>query len=273
MFKTHKVIGALLLLVISVFTIAQDAAPKTGRDVIELGNLRAYYSGKDRILEGHATVTEKNGNVRIRNFKTLRLDETPGGEQYYYVYFTKPTDLVGTTFLVHKNPGEDDDRWLFLPKLDLVRRISAGDKRTHFVGTDIFYEDVSGRHLDDDDHELIEESDKYWIVTSKPKESNSVEFAYYKSWVHKKTHLIIKRQFFDAKDNLYREFKVKKVKTVAGIPTTFKTEVTDHNRGTQTVVDCLYLEYSAGLPRDLFEKPYLRNPPREWLDRANEDKK
>jgi hypothetical protein len=67
-----------------------------------------------------------------------------GGDQDFMVFFSRPSDVRGTVFLVAKHVDRDDDRWLYLPGLDLVRRISAGDKRTSFVGSHFFYEDVSG---------------------------------------------------------------------------------------------------------------------------------
>lgn len=240
---------------------------KNGRDAIELARLRAFYSGKDRIASGHITVNEANGVVRNRDYTVMRLDEKPGGDQYYFVHFTKPSDMADTTFLVHKHvdAAKDDDRWLYLPKLNLVRRIAAGDKRTHFVGTDLFYEDVSGRHIDDDKHTLVEENDKYWVVESKPKAADTVEFTSYKTWVHKKTHLNIKVEYYKG-DKQYRECKVLKVRNIDGIPTPTLGEVLDLETGSKTTSNLLTIKYNAGLPRDIFEERYLRNPPMDWLN-------
>jgi hypothetical protein len=64
----------------------------------------------------------------------LRRDVIDGGDQDYVVLFSRPADVRNTVFLVKKHVASDDDRWLYLPGLDLVRRIAAGDKRTSFVG-------------------------------------------------------------------------------------------------------------------------------------------
>lgn len=258
-----------IVTVLAVFNMSAElcyADKLSGRDVMELSVLRIYYPGGDRISGGHITVNEKNGNIRIRDYKMLRLDKKPGGEQSYFVYFTKPNDLDGTTFLVHKKPGFDDDRWLYLPKLDLIRRIAAGDKRTHFVGTDLFYEDISGRHLNDDSHDIEKETEKYWIVSSKPVNLDSVEFKWYKSWVHKENNLVIKREYYNDADKVYRSFNVKKVRNIAGIPTSFKTVITDFDQGSKTTVDCMYINYGNGIPQHLFQEKSMRNPPKDWLE-------
>jgi hypothetical protein len=242
----------------------------TAHDVMKLANLRTYYSGKDRVSAGHITVTEPNGTVRIRDYQMLRRDKVAGGNQSYFVYFTKPKDLQGTSFLVHKKPGSGDDRWLYLPKLDLVRRIAPGDKRTHFVGTDLFYEDVSGRHLEDDLHTFAKGKGhkKYWIVKSRPKSSGSVEFDHYKSWVHRKTHLVIKREYYKRSGKMYRKFLIKKVRDIGGIPSSVKTVIKDLAMGTTTVINCLSIAYKQGIPEKLFAERFLRNPDFEWLNRS-----
>ena len=73
-----------------------------------------------------------------------------GGEQKFFMYFFQPADVKDMTFMVYKYPAKDDDRWLFVPAINMVRRIAAQDKTSSFVGSDFTYEDVSGRDLHDD---------------------------------------------------------------------------------------------------------------------------
>ena len=53
----------------------------------------------------------------------------PGGEQKYFMYFSSPGGRArNMTFMVYKYPGKDADRWLFVPAINMVRRIAAQDK-------------------------------------------------------------------------------------------------------------------------------------------------
>lgn len=257
--------GLILPEVTSAATQPEKEA--AGRSAIEKARLRAFYSGKDRVATGHMTVEQANGVIRNRDYTVLRRDEKAGGDQSYFIHFTKPSDMADTTFLVkkHVKPTVDDDRWLYLPKLNLVRRIAAGDKRTHFVGTDLFYEDVSGRHIDDDVHELVEEDAKYWVVKSTPKDSSTTEFTAYKTWIHKKTHLNIKVEYYKEADTKYRVCKILKVRNVDGFPTPISGEVLDLETGSKTTSNLLSIKYNAGIPEDIFETRYLSNPPMNWL--------
>jgi outer membrane lipoprotein-sorting protein len=215
-------------------------------------------------------ITENNTNIRVREFKLLRHNKETADlnteDQNYFVKFSHPNDLDGMVFMVKKHVGSTDDRWLYLPKLDLVRRIAAGDKRTSFVGSDVLYEDVSGRHLTEDEHVFESDIKSYYIIKSTPVEENSTEFNYYKTWVHKKTFLALKREYYDSNENLYREIKVKKVKNINGIPTIMSSSVKDFNTGSITTVSFSDVKYNIGLEQDLFSERYLRNPPSKWFD-------
>ena len=116
--------------------------------------MNLYYVGDDGRAEVHMNLVDKKGRERVRQFTMLRWDKEDGGEQRYYTYFQKPADVRRTTFMVIKHQNKDDDRWIYIPAVDLVRRISANDKNSSFVGSDFSYEDVSGRHWLDDTHEL-----------------------------------------------------------------------------------------------------------------------
>jgi hypothetical protein len=137
-------------------------------DIIRRANLAFYYAGDDFRARMRMTIADDRGRERLRQFTVLRRDESDGGDQDYVVLFSRPADVRNTVFLVKKHVGKDDDRWLYLPDLDLVKRIAAGDKRTSFVGSHFFYEDVSGRGTEEDEHELIETTDDFYVVKNTP---------------------------------------------------------------------------------------------------------
>ncbi|MBV1873812.1 MAG: outer membrane lipoprotein-sorting protein, partial [Gammaproteobacteria bacterium] len=120
--------------------------------IIEKANNTAFYTADDGRATTRMTIVDSQGRKQVRQFTIIRRDIEDGGDQQFLVFFSRPSDIKKTTFLVNKHPGKEDDRWLYLPGLDLVKRIAAGDNRTSFVGSHFFYEDVSGRDLDADKH-------------------------------------------------------------------------------------------------------------------------
>ncbi len=205
-------------------------------EIVAKANLASYYGGDDGVARATLTITDSQGRSRVREFTILRKDLKDGGRQDYYVYFHKPGDVRKTVFMVHKKVPGDDDRWLYLPALDLVKRIASSDKRTSFVGSHFFYEDVSGRSIVEDTHTLKEETAKHYVLENVPKNPGSVEFSRYTIWIDKKTFLPVKAEYFDRHGKMYRRVEALEVKEVDGIHTVMKSKVKDLGSGGNTVM-------------------------------------
>ena len=242
-------------------------------EIMEKAHHTLLYQGDMKRARVKMTITDSNGGVRKRQFYSLRLDKESSeqsadrgkGDQFYYIYFRRPGDIKKTAFLVHKYSNKDDDRWLYLPDLDLVKRISSGDKRTSFVGSTFFYEDISGRSLNDDSHELLSEDETYFVLKSTPHKADGVEFSSYKTWIHKTSFIPVKIEYFDKNNELYRFCENQKVEMVEGRPTVVKGLMRDIKHGEQTVIESSRISYDFGMPADIFTERFLRHPPSQYF--------
>ena len=263
----------LLFLVGALFLLhAQDKI--SAKEIIHKGIMAQYYAGHDKVSVGYMRVEDKKGNIlRERRYTQLRYvagDTDKESDQKLYVYFSEPTDMRGTSYLVHKNIDGVDNRWLRLEKLNLIKRIADTDKRTSFAGTDVLYEDLSGRHLNDDTHELVDETKNYWVIKSTPVKVTGSDLAIYKTWIHKKTFLVAKRLCYNKEGKVYRRFKaikVANVKSEDGIdyPTLYEAVVEDLRTGTKTFMKGDKIKYNVGLKPELFTKRALETPPLEVI--------
>ena len=232
--------------------------------IVNKANLAAYYQSNDGRAKVSMKITDKKGQVREREFIILRKDIQDGGDQKYYVYFLKPADVRKMVYLVHKRSdlNKDDDRWLYMPSLDLVKRVAASDKRTSFVGSDFLYEDVSGRSLLEDTHELIQTTDTLYIVKSVPKNPDSVEFGYYNVSIDRKTFIPMKMEYYDKNNKLYRVMESVKLEKIQDFPTVVKSVVSDLRTQSKTEMEFSDVKYDIEL-EDIFTERYLRRPPQE----------
>ena len=260
--------AAFSLLVTGLLSPASGAAAQDLNDVEEVvqrTNLAAYYAGDDGRAQVRMTITDGAGRRRTRQFTILRRDETDGGDQDYAMLFSRPADIRNTVFLVKKHVGKDDDRWLYLPDLDLVKRIAAGDKRTSFVGSHFLYEDISGRGLEEDAHELVETTAEHYVVRNTPRDPGAVEFTSWTVWIDKTTFLPVKMEYVDESGDVYRRIETLTVEEFNGYPTPTRVRVSDLRSGGQTVSEFRTVHYDLGIPESIFTERTLRNPSRQWF--------
>ncbi len=272
--KRYLAAATSWLVLVSAGAVAARAAEAPSVDeIVKRTNYVAYYQGKDGRARVKMAITDAQGRERNREFTILRRDDQPGdvkdadftGEQKFYVYFRRPADVNRMVFMVHKHLDRDDDRWLYLPALDLTKRIAATDKRTSFVGSDFFYEDVSGRSTDLDTHELVQTTDTFYVLKNTPKEPDEVEFSHFTMWIHRQTFIPVQVDYFDKQGTKYRQAKALKVETIQGYPTVVKSVMKDLREGGQTLLEYSDVTYDIGLPESIFTERYLRSPPRQYL--------
>lgn len=239
------------------------------REIMKRSEKAFLYAGKDFRVDVTMELISSSGKTRLRELTMLRKNmATSGGEQKYYIYFHKPADVKGMTFMVYKYPDRDDDRWLFIPALNMVRRIAAQDRASSFVGSDFTYEDVSGRDIDEDIHEFLREDSidgqKTLVIKSTPR-AKDMPYLYRISWISKESYLPLKVEYYDYNEKLYKVFTADEIKNIDGFPTITKRTMKNLQSGHKTVVSFQDVKYNIGLKDSIFTERYLRRPPRQYL--------
>jgi hypothetical protein len=260
---------ALVLALIGLSAGADAADLSDVDEIVRRANLAAYYAGDDGRSDARMRITDSQGREQLRQFIILRRSREDGGDQDFMVFFSRPADVRGMVFQVAKHLDRDDDRWLYLPGLDLVKRISAGDKRTSFVGSHFFYEDVSGRNPNADRHVLKDSDAQYYVLENTPVDARAAEFENYTLWVDKQTFLPMKIEYTNEVGEIYRRIEVLEVDVIQGHPTVVRSRADDLQGGGHTLLEFRYISYDLGLPEDVFSERSLRNPPRQWLKRPS----
>ena len=266
--KVAKLLGITLfiaLFVTPLITLAQDSP--TAEEIIAKSRFAFYYAGTDMKAKVSMELIDKDGRKRIRELTMLRKNDRGGGQQKYFIYFHQPAEVKDMTFMVYKHPDKDADRWLFIPAIDLVKRIATNDKFSSFMGSDFTYEDVSGRNPAEDTHTFLRketlEGKNCFVVESIPKEDS--EYAKRISWIDTMNFLPLKEEFYDEQNELYRQFEAGKVEAVDGIPTVTKRVVQNVKSGHRTEVSYQEIKYNLGIGDDVFSERYLRKPPLQWI--------
>jgi len=260
--------GLLIAAVVGLLVHSTSAQTPNADEIAKKSHLAYYYAANDGVAEVHMTITNKRGKERVREFTMLRLDLAEGGNQMYYTYFRKPSDVARLTFMVHKVADGNDKRWIYVPAVDLIKPISADDKNSSFVGSDFTYEDVSGRHWTEDNHKFLREDEldgkPVYVIEAVPKTPYK-GFAKKISYIDKENFLPLKEEYYDKKGNLERVFRAEKIEDINGVLTVTRRSMENVKKGSKTVVEFSQITYNAGIPKDIFTERYMKNPPRKFI--------
>jgi len=253
------------ILLLSLLTLGATAQELTIDQIIDKANNAYRYLGKDVKSKAHMDIRDKNGNTIMERELIILRKNTGGLKQKWYAYFQKPADIKRMVFMAWKNGEKDDDRWLYLPALDLVKRLSGSDKRSSFAGSQFAYEDVTGRDPRADKQELLGDDGKVYHVKSTPIDVGSVEFSYYEIWIDKGTFLPIKTTLYDKSGDEYKQYEMLDYKDIQGYPTITKFSMTNLQSGESTIATMSDIKYDNGIPENIFSEASLRRAPRKYL--------
>jgi len=254
----------------------EEPTALTAAEIIERSQRAFYYQGDDMKVKIFMQLIDKGGGARTRVMTMLRKNHSDGRKQKYFIYFYEPGDVRRMTFMVWKYPEKEDDRWIFVPAVDLIRRIAADDRRSSFVGSDFTYEDVSGRDITLDTHSLLRTdtlgSQPSYVIESIPKEPT--DYTKRVSWVDESSFLPLREEYYDVQGQLSRVFTADEVESVfvdvapdtTGYPTIMKRTMTNVRSGHRTEVTYTSVSYNIGLKDEDFSERRMRRPPRAWIE-------
>lgn len=168
---------------------------------------------------------EPNGNVEHMFIK--QYGGGNNGLKNTVFDFVQPPRAKGTRILQAEKVGRNDDRWVYLPELRTIRRIATAERYKSFVGSELTYNDMTLRKIDEDTNEMISDSENVtvggslyncWKIKSTPIKLNEVEYGYRISWFDKKTYIPVRVEFYDKKDpeKMIKLSEVEKLEIVTG---------------------------------------------------------
>ena len=271
--RTHAAVT--LSLILSAIVAQAQREGLTGTDIVERSQQAFYYAGTDMKTRVVMDLVSESNKIRTRRLTMLHKNDPKSRNQKYFIYFHDPGDVRRTAFLVWKYYERDDDRWIFIPAINAVRRIAANDSRSSFVGSDFSYEDVSGRDVSADTHTLLREDrvgdvDCY-LVQSVPK--TGIDYTKKLAWIDKKSFLPRKEEYYDAQNQLARVFTADRIQVFTGgvgeakkeYPAVVKRTMTNVKSGHRTEVTFNSIEYDVGLEDAVFTERSLETPPQKWI--------
>ena len=224
----------------------------TGRDIMVM--VDEAPDGDDRKSTIEMVLINRRNKKRVRVMSSFGKDF--GKDTKKLMAFKKPMDIKGTAFLSweYDDPSRDDDKWLYMPALRKVRRISGASTNDYFMGSDFTYDDMGDRNVDEDDHTLMGEDplngQACWKIKSIPKEDDSL-YDEKILWVSQTAHKTIKAEYYDAQ-GLIKTYTVEDLNEHQGFWTIFKMKMENHREQHATVMTLSDVEYNTGVDETFF---------------------
>ena len=224
----------------------------TGRDIMV--KVKERPDGDDRRVIIHMVLINKRDRKRKRTLLTYSKDY--GKDSKQLMYFLKPADVRGTAFLSweYDDLKRDDDRWLYLPALRKVRRISGKSRNEYFMGTDFTYDDLGDRNVDEDEHKLIgeEKIDGFdcGVIESIPKDKDDM-YTKRVIWVRKDSFVSVRIEYYN-KQGLLKILTAKDVRQQDDFWTIFHMEMDNISEKHKTIMRMEKVQYNVGTKDNLF---------------------
>lgn len=246
----------MALLIMAVFlTLAFQANGQemSGKEIMTMVDERP--DGDDRKAVMTMTLINKRGRERVREVVSYSKDF--GKDKKSVMVFELPADVKGTAFLSweYDDTVRDDDKWLYMPAMKKVRRISGASKNEYFMGSDFTYDDMGDRNVEEDTHTLLGEEEldglACWKIESVPINKDDM-YARKIVWVYKEAFLPVKAEYYD-KDGLMKTYRVQEFRQQDGFWTVFESEMENYSREHTTRLVFRSMTYDTGIRDDLFQ--------------------
>ena len=217
---------------------------------------------KDLSNKTRMILTNSKGKSRTNDMISKSINKN----MKQMIWFLEPRDDRGVAFLKIENNNKEDEMHMWLPAFKRVRRISAKKKGDSFMGSDLSYEDLSNRNLDDNTYKHLRDNSfdgiDCHVLEITPKKNARSSYGKHISWIEKGTFNILKEYSYNKKGQLEKEksFEYDFIKTYYVLKRVFvKNIIKNHTTEiffTDIVVD-------SGLESSLFHEKNLKRIPRD----------
>ena len=198
---------------------------------------------------------------RVKVFDSVRKDFGPNQKDTKSItIIRKPVSEKGIGFLQYdyEELGRESDQWMYLAAMRKIKRIVSGNddepKSGSFFGSEISYEDLEARHLEDYQYRILK-SVTYrkrpcWIIESLPtlKRANKSNYSKSIQWVDKERDLVLKSLLFDRQGKPVKQIVIGQVENVKGIWVARKIHVTNVQTKRRTTMSLESVMFNLEVP-------------------------
>ena len=153
---------------------------------------------------------------------------------------------------------------IWLPAFKRVRRISASKKGESFIGSDLSYEDMTSRSLDENEYNRLDDETvnerECFVIEVTPNSSLKSSYSKNKIWIVKDDLYIIKEESYDKRENLKKEKLFSYIK-IDNYDIISKISVKDVQKDHKTDISFEQVQVDTDMSEKIFQEKSLKRLP------------
>lgn len=239
---------ALVLLVLPPVPAAAGEAADRGLQIAREAEAR-YDDYADQSAQAVLTIRTAKGDEAVRRMHARSLNTEDGSRNLTVV--DEPRDVAGTALLTHSYDQRSDEQWLFLPALNRVKRIAAGNRSGSFMGSEFTYEDFTAQPVAKFDFRLLREEElegePCYVLERIPHADTHSAYARHIAWMDKAHYRTLKVEYYNRSGQLQKTLKENGFKRYPnGQWRPDRMTMSNHLSGNESVLEWSRIEFDNG---------------------------
>ena len=202
------------------------------------------------------TLKDKRGNT----FESKLISHSKDSGKKQMIWFVSPPSDKGISLFKIENEDGKDLMKMWLPAFKKIRKISSRKKSEDFMNSDLTYEDLYNRSLDDFTYDIDISNDSIYVLTSYPKEELNSSYSKHISWISRSTLLITREESYSSKGALLKTKEIKYT-NIDGFDLVKEINVVDVKRKHETHLKFEDMVLNSGIKDKDFHEMNLKRLP------------
>ena len=204
-----------------------------------------------------------NSKGKTRN--SVMITKTMDNSRRQLIWFLEPKDDRGVSFLKIEHDDRDDEMRIWLPAFKRVRRISASKKGDSFMGSDLSYEDMTSRSLDENEYKRLDDDvidgRDCFVLKVTPTTSLKSSYSMHKLWIVKDDIYIVKEESYDKREKLKKDKSFSYLK-IDNYDIMSKISVKDIQKNHRTDISFDQVKVDTNMDEKIFQEKSLKRIPK-----------
>lgn len=257
--KTKTTLSLLVASCVALMATPGLADGLTAQQIVDKSLERNKFGFQNAIAAITLKLVSKRGSERIREIQIKSIERDGLGKSL--VRFQAPADVAGTGFLLIEKADADDDQYLYLPALGKVKRITGSQRNQRFMGTDLTYADMESRDLKNSTPKRLADEklggNDTFLIEAVPNDLSDSQYSKTVSWIHKKSFVPLKVDFYDKRGKLLKTLKVRRLEKKEGNWISTDSWIKNVQKNTQTFMIIHDIDFKANLDAGMFTERTL----------------